>query len=230
MKKLILAGISIFFYASTTGQVEPIVVSEQTIKVGSDEEFYFGFSEGDEIVFDLQVIKGKDLKEVEITEYPSTSKFFEFKTDGISEKRIKVYKDAVYKFRFKGGGMGTKVCRVKILRIPASEESVSFDSSVKWKVRFDSSYSTKHEKVLVQADTTVVTVADRVERVHSQTNLDNSNVTEFNVNLPENKRLELETSEVISWAYWLGVGNEGQEAYEQEKEFFDGEHLNGEHN
>lgn len=220
MKKLTLLITLIFFYASMIGQIEPIVVSEQTIKVGSDEEFYFGFAEGDEIVFDLEVVKGKNLKEVEIIEYPSTSKFFEFKTDKISEKRIKVNKDAIYKFRLKGGGLGTKVCRAKILRVPASEETASFDTSVKWKVRYDSTYTTKHEKILIQTDTAVVTVSDRVERVHSQTNLDNPNITEFNVNLPDNKRLELETSEVISWAYWLGVGNEGQEAYEQEKKNF----------
>ncbi len=220
MRKFALVTPLIFFYVSMIGQMEPIVVSEQTIKVGNNEEFYFGFAEGDEIVFDLQVVKGRNLKEVEIIEYPSTSKFFEFKTDKISEKRIKVNKDAIYKFRLKGGGLGTKICRAKILRIPGSEESASFDTSVKWKVRYDSTYTTKYEKILVQTDTSIVTVADRVERVHSKTNLDNPNVTQFNVNLPENKRLELETSEVIAWAYWLGVGSEGQEAYEQEKKNF----------
>ena len=202
---------------TTFGQIEPITVSEQTIKVNGENEFYFGFAEGDEIIFDLQVVKGKNVKEVEILEYPSSSKFFEFKATKISDKRIKVNKTAIYKFRLKGGGLGTKICQAKILRVPGSAETANFNTSVKWNVRRDSTYETRYRKVLVKSDTTVDIFMDRVERVHSQTNLDNPNRSSFVVELPANKRSELQTSEVISWAYWFGVGDEGLAQYEKEK-------------
>jgi hypothetical protein len=143
------------------GQIQPIVVSEQTIKVSGENELYFGFAEGDEIIFDMQVVKGKNVKEVEIIEYPSSSKFFEFKSTSISEKRIKVNKTAIYLFRIKGGGLGVNVCQIKILRIPSSDETTNFDTSVNWKIRRDSTYQTRYRKVLIKTDTTATTFIDR---------------------------------------------------------------------
>lgn len=200
-----------FFICSILGfsQQPPITVSEQTIKVNGDNEFYFGFSKGDEIIFELEVVNGKNVKEVEILEYPSTSKFFEYKASKISGKKLKVNKTAIYKFRLKGGGIGTKICRAKILRVPASKETVDFNTSVKWKTRKDSTYETRYRKVLTKVDTQAIQVIDRVERVHSTTNLSNSNRSQFNVQLPSNERSQLRTSEIIAWAYWFGVGDEG---------------------
>lgn len=208
-----------FFICSILGfpQQPPITVSEQTIKVNGDNEFYFGFSKGDQIIFELEVIKGKNVKEVEILEYPNTSKFFEYKATKISGKKLKVNKTAIYKFRLKGGGIGTKICRAKILRVPASKETVDFNTSVKWKTRKDSTYETRYRKVLTKVDTQAIQVIDRVERVHSTTNLSNSNRSQFNVQLPSNERSQLRTSEIIGWAYWFGVGDEGLAQYEEEK-------------
>lgn len=220
MKKLLQIGCLILITISAFGQSEPVVVSEQTIKVSGEKELYYGFAAGDEIIFNLDVVKGKNVKEVEIVEYPYSSKFFDFKTKKISDQRITVNKTGIYKFRIKGGGLGTKICRAQILRVPSSAETKNFDTSIKWKVRLDSSYVTKYVKELVSVDTVVVSVADRVERVHSQTNLSNSNITRFNLNLPQNKTSEFQTSELISWAYWIGVGNEGQQAFETEKKKF----------
>ena len=97
MNKLILLSSFLFCYASMIAQLEPIIVSEQTIKVKSNEEFYFAFAKGDEIVFDLEVVKGKNLKEVEIVEYPNSSKFFEFKTKNISNKNMYLWR-YIYNF------------------------------------------------------------------------------------------------------------------------------------
>lgn len=214
---LILAITSALF---SLAQTEPILISEQTIKVRKAQEFYFGFAAGDEIIFDMEVLKGKNIKEVEIIEYPSTSKFYDFKSKGIHQKRIKVNKTAIYKFTIKGGGVKTKVCRATISRIPASQEFVNFDTSVKWKTRLDSTYIQRFSKELISIDTSVVAITDRVERVHSQTNLDNPNWSSFNITLPPNERTKLSTKELVSWGYWIGVGNEGQAAYEKEKKRF----------
>ena len=86
--------------------------------------------------------------------------------------------------------------------------------------RKDSTYITKQVKELVKTDTTFVSIINRTERVHPKASLDNSNVSDFNVQLPRNQKSDLQTTEVISWAYWIGVGNEGQDAYQKEKKNF----------
>ena len=59
-----------------------IDVTEQTIKVGAmkTEEMYFGFAEGDQVIFNFTEADKKELKEIEITEWPNTSKFSDYKT------------------------------------------------------------------------------------------------------------------------------------------------------
>ncbi len=220
MKSIITLLVGITYTFTSFAQVEPILISEQTIKVRKAQEFYFGFAEGDEIIFDLEVLKGKNIKEVEITEYPSTSKFYDFKSKGVKQKRIKVNKTAIYHFKIKGGGLKAKVCRAKISRIPASVETEDFDTSIRWKTKLDSTYIQRFKKELVSIDTSIVPVCDRVERVHSQTNLENSSISNFNISLPQNEKTKLRTTELVSWGYWIGVGNEGQEAYEKEKKKF----------
>lgn len=193
-----------------------ILVTDQTVKVNEDQELYYAFNDGDEIVFDLEVVKGKFVREVEILEYPGTIKFSDYKTVKIESKHIKVDRKAIYIFRIKGGGIGERICKLRIYRIPKSPEFADFNSSVEWQTQFDTLYQTKYRKELVKVDTQVVSVIDRVERVHSQTN-ENGNVSEFLVTLPQNQASELETYQVIAWSYFVGVGNEGHQAFELEK-------------
>ena len=67
-------------------------VAESSIKVGikAEEEVYFGFAEGDKLIFSFEEANGKEMKEVEIVEMPSSSKFLEFKTSKIDSKTINV--------------------------------------------------------------------------------------------------------------------------------------------
>jgi len=66
MKSIILLTIlntlSILLFCKET----PVMVAEQTIKVGigKEKELFYGFAAGDELIFDLQVVKGKNVKEV----------------------------------------------------------------------------------------------------------------------------------------------------------------------
>jgi hypothetical protein len=64
------------------GQENNILITQTTVKIGGlgTEELYFGFEEGDQIIFNFEVVKGKDLKEVEIFEYPNSSIFMDYKT------------------------------------------------------------------------------------------------------------------------------------------------------
>ena len=82
--------------------IEPIEVADITLKIGSKEEkeLFYGFAAGDKIVFNFRETNDKELKEVEILEYPNNSKFKDYETKEIKDKTIKIIKTGIYKFRF----------------------------------------------------------------------------------------------------------------------------------
>lgn len=214
----------------------PVVVMETSFKLGMEEkEIHLGFDKGDEVVFDFEVIKGKPVKEVDFAEYLGNLLYSDFKSKKITKKRFKINRKGIYFFRFKGGGLGGKVCKVHIERIPGPDSSPDFNTNIVWETRndttikyqtkriivgYDTTYTTKYRAKLIKVDTTFVNLTDRTERVHSQTNLENDNISKFSVNLPRNEKTELYSKKVISWAYWIGVGNEGHAAFEAEKKKF----------
>ena len=54
---------------------DTVVVVEKSIKVAAMSSMteYYGFAEGDKVVFNFWVEKGKELKDIIISEYPSAS-------------------------------------------------------------------------------------------------------------------------------------------------------------
>jgi len=215
-----------------TAQLKPILVTEQTIKVAGtkSEELHFAFSEGDELVFDFEEIEGKELKEIEIKEYEGSSKFADFKTKKIQDKRILVEQTAIYEFRFKNAAISGRICKFKIQRIPASEKTINFKSSIKnniktdttWinipteKTIFDTTYVTKNKQELIKIDTVSSVIFDENIRVHSSTYdlLSSGEEVSFReFTLPQNSQKPLESKETLCWSYWLGVGKEASEQY-----------------
>lgn len=205
---------------------EFIDVTDRTLKIKGDEELCFAFAQGDKIIFNFREIDGKELKEVEIVEYPNNSKFSDFKTSKIENKTLNVTKNSAYFFRFKSGGVGGKICRVQIQRIPGSDETKDFNTTVTWETKqdttwnsytrdvvigYDTSYVQNQKKELIRVDTSVVELFSKTEQI---ANGDYSNV---NVHLPANTYLPsnlnpYETKEVIAWAYWLGTDKETYES------------------
>lgn len=222
-------------WVATMSAQEPIDVTDQTIKIGGkkEEELYFGFAAGDKILFNFQEANDKELKEVEIVEYPSSSKFSDYKTVSIKNKSIAVVKQGVYIFRFKNSALSGRVCKIKIQRIPKSSETINFSTGIKWEEQLDTTYDIKTEtvttgyntvvrqktrRVLATVDTNVVQVFDRVERVHSTTNLSNSNVQLITFELPTDTYLPhvfkpYKATETVSWAYAISVGESGTTWY-----------------
>ena len=139
----------------------PIDVADNTLKVkGHNEEiFYYGFAEGDQLIFNFQEVNGKELKEVEILEFPSSSKFMDYKTDKIENKIINITKTAIYKFRFSNSSLSGRICKFKIQRVPANETTKNFNTSVYWKTIYDTAYFTVKEKYLVRKEYKSVSVS-----------------------------------------------------------------------
>lgn len=213
--------------------VEPIIVTEQTLKINGEQRFFYAFEEGDQILIDLSLVKGKNLKELEVLVYQGGSRFQDRQVEKLVSKVIKVPKRAVYEFRLKSGG--AKVVRFKLKRIPYYEARSDFDTHVRWKtvkdtirrnyrertnVVYDTTWVTKYRRVLHKIDTGYLEVVNQQERVHSRTNLSNSNINTLRFNLPPTIEKKLFEQEVLAWAYWIGVGQEGMENYDKELKKF----------
>lgn len=126
--KLYLALFIFLLFSELCSAIEPILVTENTFKLNGEETLYYGFAAGDQIIFDFKEANGKAVKEIEIVEMPSNTKFQDFKTTEISDKKIKVDNNGLYAFRFKNPIMAGRVCKIKIQRVPADESKITFDT------------------------------------------------------------------------------------------------------
>lgn len=223
---------SLFLGYKTYAQ-QPITVTEQTIKIGPSrtETFYFGFAEGDILRITLSETNNKELQEFEIMEYPSISKFTEFKVTELSNKDIMIQKTGVYSFRlFNNSPLGGRVCKLKLERIPKSAETQHFNTSVVWIDKQDTTWHSYTKDVIIGYDTTYVqkskkvfdttflyqeSIIEKTERVHSTTNASgNTSIVFFS--LPKNVINTYNTKKVVSWAYYVGVGDASEAAYQKD--------------
>lgn len=181
-----------------------VTVAESTLKVGlmGEEIFYFGFAEGDKLIFNFEETNGKELKEVELVELPSSSKFMELKTKKL-EKTIVVTRTAIYKFRFTNSAIGVRLCKYKIQRIPASTATQNFDYNVYWRTGYDTTYTTETEEFLSNSDTIITNFQDRTTKILSTASAP-GNKGCFNFVLPDN---------TVSWSFYLSVDAAGQQVY-----------------
>lgn len=212
MKTIILLFLSICASFYTIGQ-DTIDVVEKTIKVSglSTETEYYGFAEGDKVLFNLTVENRKDLKDVTISEYPNSVKFADHTIETISNKAINISRRAVYKFDYYNSNVSGRTIKIKIQRIPRTENTKFFNTNVEWVNKVDTSYIAQENTYLISSDTALVNVMDSKVLVNSQTNMDNPNKTVVDFTIPEN---------TIKWTYWIGVGEEGLQAFRQDKTNF----------
>jgi hypothetical protein len=73
MDKIITLALTALTLYSLRTEISPIDVAESTLKIGAfgEDVFYYGFAEGDKLIFNFEEINGKELKEIEIIELPS---------------------------------------------------------------------------------------------------------------------------------------------------------------
>lgn len=238
MQRIITSSFALLFCAAPLSAQLPVTVAELTVEVGanSEENFYYGFEAGDLLIVSMELLEGKDLKTFEVIEYPENSRILEYETGGFGDKRLKVYQRGIFQFRLHNANrLKKRVCRLHIKRLPASAATVNFNPAVRWEERVDTTYKVQSEtvlsgtevkevqqrrRVLARVDTSVVTLMDRMERVHSRTNISMDNITLLTFELPANRYEPSPedpslSTEVASWAYWIGTGEEAQEWYQK---------------
>lgn len=230
MKQLLF---SFFLLASiiTYCQLQPVDVADITLKVksGGTEELIYGFAEGDQIIFNYEETSGKELKEIEIIELPNNSKFKDFKSIKIENKVINVYKKSLFLFKLSNSSLSARICKIKIQRIPKSDDLISFNTNWTWQTLYDTTYVSYKQDSLIGNDTVRYTeyikeltqtiqseelIFDKTQTIHSKLN-SAGNKTWLFFTLPSNQSSTYESKKVISWAYWVGVGTEASDAWKK---------------
>jgi len=215
MKKLLILLSVISFWSTSVFGISPIDVAENTLKVDehSEEVFYYGFAAGDELVLSFKMQKGSSLSELEISEFPSSIKFMDYKVKKIENHKLHILRTGVYKFRLTNSENSARICKIKIQRIPANLATLlNFNTSVYWRTVQDTSYVPTQEKFLMKRDTTAQTLIERVTKISSSNIMNgNSNKDLIDFTLPKG---------TISWSYYIGVGSEGQKAFAKAKSGF----------
>jgi hypothetical protein len=231
MKQQIGVIFMMISWASVAQEITTVDIMDQTLRIkGSSEEvFYLGFAAGDKLVINMKEVNGKELREIEITQHPATVRFSEFKVKQISNKVISIPQESIFKFRLASGALAGRTVNIHIQRIPATPATATFNTTVSWIVRQDTTWSSYTKDIVVGYDTTwqpitrkellsvvknEVLITDKTVRVHSETN-QNGNKTSIFFTLPQNTVSPTKTEEVIAWAYWVGVGEEANQAWQQ---------------
>lgn len=229
MKTIVALMLSLVCLQSQAQQ-KRIEVADLTLKIGigKTEVMHYGFEKEDEIIFNFEDQNGKPITEIEVLEGTNNSKFKDFKTASVSNKRIKVNQRSVYSFIFKNTAVAMRIVKIKIERIPSKKEHINFNTNWVYKTVYDTSYLSFTEDSLVGYDTTKYTLPEkklvktelkeemllqRTEKVHSSLSLEHSNKTTIIVDFPMPKKEAYKEEKVISWAYWIGVGQESRTAF-----------------
>ncbi|MEW5676051.1 hypothetical protein ABGT15_07030 [Flavobacterium enshiense] len=215
-----------------------VKVTEQTLKIkpNSTEELQYGFADGDKIVFTFVEENGNKVSEVSVSEYPEVTKFKVLDAKKIKKEELLVTHKSVYKFQFKNTGNYELTGKLIIQRIPSNHNTANFNTSVKWITEQDTVWNSITKEVVVGYDTLRLQktrkvafyekkyeemVLDKNQRVNAKTTFDSSTSSVF-FSLPKNEISENETKKVIAWAYWVGVGKESNEYWNQNRKMIVG--------
>lgn len=185
-----------------------ISLLESTKKISpiSEENIFIGLHAGDVLIINIEELNSKELKEIELLEYPSNSKFLDYKTPRIDNKQIAINNTGIYKIRIANSAVSGRVCKINLDRIPA-ENTQNFNTTVYWKTVSDTSYYEEEETYLVRKDTSFQMVYEAYPKLGSLNSLEGTKSYQyFDFTLPDN---------TASWAFYIGTGTEAKAEYDR---------------
>jgi len=209
MKMLPLSAACLIISIFSFGQ-DTVNVVEKTLKIAgmSPATEYYGFAEGDKLIFTVYLDKG-ELKDISIAEYPNNVKFSDHNSGRIDKKVIIIPQKGIYKFDYYNAFLLPRNVSIKIQRIPADSKTRSFNTNVKWIDKTDTTYDAPQETYSLGADTTFEEVINSTISLTSNKNNQNKAITDFT--LPPN---------TLKWVFWFGAGEEAKQAFETDQKKF----------
>jgi hypothetical protein len=169
-------------------------------------KFNYAFAEGDEIDLYAQELSGKQLKSVELVQWPNNFIFREYETDSSITRKIRIPQTGVYQLRFKEKGLSKKVLRFTLHRIPANTEYARMDTRVGWDIEQNPAFKIEHRSIPVGKKQELLPLGGQVT-VGSSKFYTQKPVNAYQFSLPEN---------TIRWAYRISVGQSATEARRQD--------------
>jgi hypothetical protein len=231
-KKWLLPVVYLAIISNSFAQTTAVEVADLTLKIApkSEETLYYAFAEGDQILFSYTETNGKDIREVAVLEYPNTLKFKDIDRAQTAEKRLYVAQKGVYVFAFRNNALlAARTVKVHLQRVPASSTTRQFGTAVQWQTRQDTTFDypaadwqitdlATTKRTLTKQDTQIMTLFDRTERIDGKYVLNGKNETTISFALPQNTyapdaKNPYQSTELVSWAYWLGVGQESSKGF-----------------
>lgn len=221
---------------SGSALAQKITVAEVQLKLDGNktEELMYGFAAGDRVIFTVEA-GGASLGEVSVLQYPDVLKY---KGQNVEkEKReFTVTTKGVYVFKFVNPTRGKRSLSVTIQRVPKDGASKNFNTAVKWAsvpdttwavvgkdvvMGYDSLRVQKTRKVVASEKKYEEIVIDKSQRVNARTSFSDTR-TFVDFDLPVNVITKDESKKVVAWAYWVGVGEESNEFWKQNRKMIVG--------
>jgi len=151
MKPISLFLLFSLLQISFSRQSSPVNVAHLTLKIPglSTEIKYYGFAAGDQINLELEVLGGKELKEIEIFKYPDHTLFQDYEATE-SKHSFKVSETGIYGIKLYNANVMKRVCKLNISRTPAHDSLQNFNTQVFWRTVTDTNFYTVKEQYLAE--------------------------------------------------------------------------------
>lgn len=188
---LLFACLPLFCGAQTT-----IPVADQTFKMDSEHSFAYAFAQGDEVLLHIEVLVGKQVRNVEFAQLNGASLFSTYALDSTLDKSILIPQTGIYLLIVRERGMGKKVCRFTLHRTPVGPLTERMDTRVLWDLQQYPQYRVQRRMVLVGKKPGISTLGGQVNVSASKLGLKNP-VGTYQFTLPPH---------TVSWAYRITVG------------------------
>lgn len=230
MMKSTLATLTLcLFVLSAFGQ-NRILITEQEIKLKGKESksIHYACAQGDRITIEMSEAKGKPIGQVEVIDYPNWVRHSELSPVEYN-REFTVSTNGFQEFRI-SGKTGGRICTVRIYRTPSSPETLDFNTRVVWIEKVDTTWHDRSKQVVIGYEPRTVTRSkwELIKVDTSLVGLSSKNIvvkagsTDYEqfllpVGVKPNAFRPEYSKEVISWSYWIGVGQNSKDDYERQK-------------
>jgi len=187
---------------------QPIAVADQTFRIDGTHEFAYAFAEGDQIDLMIHLIAGRQLKSVELLQYPDRMLFRSYELDTLLHKTITAPQTGLYILRLIESGLAKKICRFTITRTPTLPENAKLDTRVGWDWKTNGQYQIARRQVPAGKKTEVISLGGKVT----------VGAFKFGTQRATNAYQFALPPHTKQWAYRISVGQATQEVRRKDAE------------
>ncbi len=173
-----------------------------------DHVFHYAFAKDDEVILRIELLVGRQVRQVEFAQLNGPLLFSTYALDTSLQRSIRIPQTGIYRLVVRERGMGKKVCRVLIHRIPATPLTERFDTRVTWDVNQYPYFQEQKRRVLISKQTEVISLGGQVN-VRASKMWTQKPMGTYQFTLPPH---------TVRWAYRITVGQLTAEARRKDAE------------